>query len=115
MNTVVSEHGPGTVGEHVPGPDPESYVVLDVGGDVGALVLYCPAELDGAEIDISRPDAPRTHSQVRERRTGPRPVYAAVYPGLRSGTYTIWRDAQTPAGTVLIEGGEVASWTWPPG
>jgi hypothetical protein len=100
--------------ESVPGPDAESYVVLDIGGEVGALVLYCPANLDGAEIEISRDDAPRTHSQVRERRIGSAPpIYAAVYPGLSNGVYTIWRDDSTPAGTVRLDGGQVATFHWP--
>jgi hypothetical protein len=96
-----------------PAPDPESYVVLDIGADVGALVLYCPAELDGAEIEISRAvpaGSVRTHSQVRMRKTGEVRVFAAVYPGLNAGTYTIWSDAATPAGTVVIEGGQVTTW-----
>jgi hypothetical protein len=95
-------------------PDAESYVVLDIGGEIGALVLYCPAELAGAEIEISLPDAPRTHSQVHERRPAgaSEPVFAAVYPGLAAGRYTIWRDPATPEATVQIAGGQVATWHW---
>jgi hypothetical protein len=104
--------GPGT--EVVPGPDSESYAVLDIGGDIGALVLYGPAELRGVEIEISRAGAARTHSLVRERRiAGGAPAYAAVYPGLAAGDYTIWRDADTPAGTVVVNGGQVAGFHWP--
>jgi hypothetical protein len=36
-----------------------------------------------------------------------------VYSGLAAGTYTIWRDRQTPAGTVAIGGGQVTTWHWP--
>ncbi len=39
--------------------------------------------------------------------------YAAVYPELAAGDYTIWRDATTPAGTVTIDGGSVTSFQWP--
>ena len=104
--------------------------MLDIGGEVGALILYAPAELSGAEIEVSGTGS-RTHSIVRERRVdqsangrrtagrhaapsgpGDAAVYAAVYPGLPAGLYTIWRDAQTPAGTVKVEGGQVASWLW---
>ncbi len=56
--------------------------------------------------------APRTHSQVRERRTAGRVQYAAVYPDLAAGDYTIWRDATTVLGVVTIEGGHVTSYHW---
>lgn len=105
------------------GPSGPGGVVLDIGGDIGALVLYGPAEIDGWEIEISRerdPVAVRTHSQVRRRvfsgagvgGSGGSAVYAAVYPGLRAGVYTVWRDERTPAGSVTVVGGEVASFQW---
>ena len=102
--------------ESVPGPSHSGSVVLNVGPGVGALVLHTPAGLDGREIEISpfgRPDARRTHSQVRERRTGGGVQYAAVYPDLAAGNYTIWRDASTPAGQVTIDGGAVTTYHWP--
>ena len=124
--------GPGAHGSVEQPVGNQDCVVLDIGGEVGALILYAPAELSGAEVEISLPGAGRrTHSIVRERRVdqsmsgrrkagrhaapsgpGDAAVYAAVYPGLRAGVYTIWRDAQTPAGTVQVEGGQVASWLW---
>jgi hypothetical protein len=102
--------------ETIPPPSTAGSVVLDVGEGIGALVLLTPASLDGAEIEISPEGvevAHRTHSQVRERRVGQHVQYAAVYPGLAAGRYTIWRDATTPAGAVTINGGEVASCQWP--
>jgi ABC-type nickel/cobalt efflux system permease component RcnA len=57
--------------------------------------------------------AHRTHSMVRERGTAAGKSYAAVYPGLAVGTYTVWRDHDTPAGTVTIEGGRVTRYRWP--
>jgi len=103
--------------EYVPGPSRAGSVVLDLGAGVGALILDAPAELNGREIEIS-PAADgtgcrRTHSMVRERRTGARTSYAAVYPGLAAGHYTIWRDAAAPAGTVTIDGGRVTRYRWP--
>ena len=117
------------------GPSSAGSVVLDIGSATGALVLFAPADLDGAEIEISVAAdlvARRTHSRVRKRGcagsaappgradTGPATdlrsgsvSYAAVYPGLTAGTYTIWRDPHTPAGTVEIGGGQVTTWHWP--
>src|SRR5580704_18173998 len=92
--------------EFVPGPS-----------GAGSVVLDTPAELAGREIEVSPasggPDAHRTHSLVRERRTGAGTSYAAVYPGLAAGDYTVWRDALTPAGTVTIDGGRVTRYRWP--
>jgi len=91
--------------------------MLELGAGIGALILDAPAELKGREIEISPagggPGSLRTHSLIRERRTGDGTGYAAVYPGLAEGVYTIWRDAEAPAATVTIDGGRVTSYRWP--
>ena len=108
--------------EHALGPSGPGTVVMELGAGIGALVLYTPAELDGAEIEISRDDEPgarRTHSQVRARHMGSVTRYAAVYPGLAAGRYTVWRDSRdsrdsrTRAATVTITGGKVTNCRWP--
>ena len=102
--------------EPAAGPTGPGTVVLELGADTGALILYTPAGLDGAEIEISRddePDAKRTHSQVRQRHMPTAIKYAAVYPGLRAGQYTIWRDEHTAAAAATITGGQVTSCRWP--
>lgn len=102
--------------EIIPGPSGSGTVLLDLGADTGALILHTPADLDGLEIEISRSDAPdvaRTHSQVRERRSGASVSYAAVYPDLPAGEYTIWRDPTTPAATATITGGRITGCQWP--
>jgi hypothetical protein len=88
-------------------------VVLDIGAGTGALILHTPAGLDGREIEISLADAAaRTHSQVRQRKMSGAIRYAAVYPALPAGEYTLWRDATTPGGTVTITGGQITSCHW---
>ena len=118
--------------ESAAGPSGPGTVVLELGVDVGALVLFTPAELDGREIEISRSDAApeaaapaasatgasatgarRTHSQVRPRHMATVTRYAAVYPDLAAGSYTIWADSSRPAGRVVIAGGRVTNWSWP--
>jgi hypothetical protein len=89
---------------------------MELGADIGALVLFTPADMDGREIEISRDDDPgaqRTHSRVRQRHTPTVTTYAAVYPGLRAGQYTIWDDEQNPAASAVIVGGHVTSCRWP--
>jgi hypothetical protein len=102
--------------ESAAGPTWPGTVVLELGAGVGALILHTPAELDGAEIEISRDDEPhahRTHSQVRQRHLPTATTYAAVYPSLPAGEYTIWRDEHHAAASVTIIGGQVTSYHWP--
>jgi hypothetical protein len=94
-------------------PSWQGSVVVDIGGDIGALVLRVPPELDGHEIDL-RPDnssQPNTHSLVRERRFPLGSSYAAVYPSLLAGSYTVVGAAQRFA----IEGGRVTDIELQPG
>jgi hypothetical protein len=102
--------------ESLAGPSGPGTVVMELGADIGALILFTPADMDGTEIEISRDDDPgtgRTHSQVRRRHLATVTRYAAVYPGLRAGQYTIWRDERRPAATTAITGGQITSCRWP--
>ena len=102
---------------HNHGPSATASVILEIGGTIGALILETDAEHLGREIEISRiprsdePELSRTHSMVRERHTEP-PTYHAVYPDLQEGEYIIWRDQDTPAGTVTITGGQISRRTF---
>jgi hypothetical protein len=102
--------------EEIRGPSGPGTVVLELGAGVGALVLYTPAELDGREIEISPEEAVtgrRTHSMVRPRHMPAGTRYAAVYPDLPAGPYTVWADEQNAAGRVVVAGGRVTNWSWP--
>ena len=93
-HTHTGQAGTG-VYSHEGNPLPPSYagsVVLEVGGMVGALVLYASERLEGAEVEVVRQGEPgrTTHSAVRQRQLAPgRQAYAAVYPGLPAGTYRV--------------------------
>jgi hypothetical protein len=81
-------------------------LILDIGGDIGALVLHAGPELAEREIEISAgPDAPRSHNVVHARTGRDRIAYTAVFPSVPAGEYTVWHGA-SPA-TVTIRGGEV--------
>jgi hypothetical protein len=98
--------------QHVDRVHPET-VVLDIGQDVGALIIYTKAEFRGREIEVSpQGSAARVHVEVLERRINGRPIFAAVFPGLRAGEYDIWENFTKPGGTVTIVGGEVATVDW---
>jgi len=77
-----------------------------VGGLVGALVLYAPEQLAGAEVEVARLGEPghTTHSAVRQRQLAPGwRAFAAVYPGLPAGKYRVDGCGQL----VTINGGRV--------
>ena len=73
-------------------------VVLDIGDDVGALILYTTAEHHTQEIEVSPLDADpgvrRVHSAVLERNVNGRTVFAATYPELRAGEYEVWCEGR---------------------
>ena len=102
--------------EPVAGSSGPGTVVLEIGPGIGALILSTPAGMDGEEIEIScddEPGAKRTHAQVRARHMPGETRYAAVYPGLAAGRYTVWRDEHSPATAVTVIGGQVSSCRWP--
>ena len=92
---------------------PASSVVLDIGDDVGALIILTSDELDGREVEISPRDVDwlKTHAVVRPRRIGSQRVAAAVFPELPQGEYTLWRNGQDGQ-PVVVRGGVVAEVDW---
>jgi hypothetical protein len=101
-----------TAHHHAAGQGP---VVLDIGGDVGALVLVADADMVGQEIEISRVGdrGPRSHVAVHRRQTPGGVVYAAVYPGLGAGQYLLWPPGNvSPVGPVAVPGGQVTQVSW---
>ena len=85
-------------------------LVLDIGGDTGALVINAAADRDQAEIEISPAGSDaRSHNVVRARAAGGGTRYAAVFPALPGGDYVVWQDTAAAAGTITIHGGQVTS------
>ena len=85
-------------------------VMLDIGEDVGALVVHIGSPLLGHEVE-ARPvtgDGRPTHADVLERRTPQGPLYAVVIPGLLAGQYTVWLDGSLSWGEVEVSAGQVA-------
>lgn len=88
-------------------------VLLDIGGDIGALTIVTRADREEREIEISpvgTDPAHRTHNVVHARHVGARTIYAAVFPSVPAGEYTVWRDESTPDGTVVVRGGKVCDY-----
>lgn len=103
MSEHLDQHGQGAV-------------VVDIGGDVGALVLITDAGLAGAEIVISATGHPdrRTHVAVLARPVGSEVRHAAVFPALREGGYLLWPPdgGGGPLGPVAVVGGRVTEVHW---
>jgi hypothetical protein len=77
-------------------------VVLDIGGEVGAVVIHTGADLDGAEVEVRRVGAEwdGTHVAVRSRPTSGHPVYAAVFSQLPESEHEFRLRPPRPNGSV---------------
>jgi hypothetical protein len=93
-------------------------VLLDIGGDIGALVVTMPGAMLGEEVElVTCHDAPghhRPHVAVVPRPVDGSTVPSLVFPELAEGSYAL-----VPKGTddvrlrVDVHGGEVTSAVWP--
>jgi hypothetical protein len=88
--------------------------VLDIGEDIGALVIYTGPELHGHEIEVSprANETRRTHTAVLERRVNGCSMFAALFLALQAGDYIIWAPNPTLPAAVTIVGGQVAEVDW---
>ena len=100
---------------HTMEPSFQGTVVLNVGDNIGAIVIHTPSRLHGHEIEVSpvTDTGHRTHAAVRARYVRGGASFAVVIDSLPEGRYTVWQDPVTPLAEVDIPGGGVADFTWP--
>ena len=93
---------------------PSRAVIVDVGEHTGALVLTAPAEREGLEVEIHPASDPsrRTHVWVLPRAGRDGTVYAAVFPSLPAGDYTVLEADGSVAATVAVPPNQVTNATW---
>jgi hypothetical protein len=86
-----------------------SGTVLDIGIDTGALILYSDRDMVGEEIEICPFGhlSQREHNVVRARRTPTGLVYAAVFPSVAQGEYSVLTSDGLPSHKVSVTGGRV--------
>ena len=99
--------------EHPLPPSGQGTVVLDIGGDVGALVVHATGELSGVEIELARRGERQAfvHTEVRERRLPDGTMYAGVFPAVMIGEYTLLGLHGRPDHEVTISSGRVTEVT----
>jgi len=87
--------------------------VLDIGGDVGALVVHATGDRAGVEIELARRGEQQAfvHTEVRERRLPEGTVYAGVFPAVMVGDYTLLGLDGRPGHDVTISSGRVTEVT----
>ncbi len=85
--------------------------VLDIGEDIGALIIYTKQQLLGKEIEVSPKsnEKHRVHTRVLERRANGLTMFTALFLALPAGDYT---TCSYPSSEVTIIGGEVAEVDW---
>ncbi|UTI65157.1 hypothetical protein NBH00_02845 [Paraconexibacter antarcticus] len=99
--------------EPVARPHPEP-VVLNIGGDLGALVVHWDAAQLDTPIEISPAgrDDDRQHQHVLERPLQGRTFYAAVFDQILEGPHTLWVRGRPRARDVRIVAGQVTELHW---
>lgn len=104
-------------------------VLLDIGDDIGAVVVSMPASTEGLEVGIRpagatadppndhgdhHPHGAHPHVAVVARPTGAGLSYALVYPAVREGEHELFPLPDGPVVlTVAVAGGTVTRATWP--
>jgi hypothetical protein len=83
--------------------------VLDIGGEIGALIVYLPTSPPTGELEACPSDEPaaRFHTGVHHRSIGAESTWVAVFPEVVEGTYDLLDDAGCPRARVAVAGGQV--------
>jgi hypothetical protein len=108
------EHAHGHVHEPTLPPSGHGTVLLDIGDDVGALVVHTPPAFAGTEIELARHGETNAfvHTEVRERRLPDGSVHAGVFAAVVSGDYTLLGTGGRPSSDVTITAGGVTEVHW---
>jgi hypothetical protein len=101
-------------------------VVLDIGGDIGALIVTMPAALAGEEVEAcpiagaafdtysAHPGSHLPHVAVLARPDGSSMRHLAVFAELQDGEYQLYLRPNGDARlTAVVRGAQVTSAVWP--
>ena len=103
-----------------------SSVPLDIGGDIGALVIAMPPTLEDQEVELRPTGAEHGHGpghgngHAPHVAVVPRPaadgtiLHSALFYEVRQGNYDLYLRPNGPVQlTVQVQGGQVTQATWP--
>ena len=90
-------------------PGANSSPVLDIGGDIGALVVYLADQPATGELEACPVDDPtaRFHTGVHHRAIAHGVAWTAVFPEVAEGSYHLLDDDGAPLAHVTVAGGTV--------
>ncbi len=99
--------------EPIARPHPEP-VVLDIGGETGALIIYAESELLDTPIELSPAgaDEEKFHQHILERPLPGKTSYAAVFDKVTEGEYTVWLYGEPRIRDFEVTGGAVSQLDW---
>jgi hypothetical protein len=108
------DHGHAAGGENYSARRHPEAVILDIGGEMGALIIHTDADMHGVEVEISATghDDERSHKDVLEREIDGRPAFTAVFDKVREGSYTLWVEDVARGREVFITGGAISELDW---
>jgi hypothetical protein len=111
IHTHARGHAHGFTAEPAQVPAPDSSPVLDIGGEVGALVVYLPTQPPSGEIEAAPVDRPaaRFHTGVHYRSVGlgSGMAWTAVFPEVVEGSYHLLAPDGSPLVRLAVAGGTV--------
>jgi len=89
-------------------------VLLDIGGDIGALVVTMPVGSEGREVELRRDGAHHhPHVAVVSRPVADGVQASLVFGEVPAGDYVLaWKEDPQPHLAVSVRGGEVTDTAW---
>jgi hypothetical protein len=94
---------------HEAQPAPGVSPVLEIGGEVGAVVVYLARPIGRGELDMEPSGRPadRFHTGIHRRDVGGSTAHVAVFPAVRAGDYDLVDEHGAPFASLNVRGGEV--------
>jgi hypothetical protein len=113
MTSLLRSHTHSAPERSAPAPEngvaPGMSPLLDIGGDVGAMIVYLDRPTPSGELVAQPPGRPREHfhTGVHPRDMGGTTVQVAVFPEVVEGVYDLLDPDGQPMARISVTGGHV--------